>query len=128
MEYVARPTPVIVDGTPGIPATVAAHPLPAAAALTTHTVTAVVIGIVTQVGAVTRFCCGDSVWHIRLRHRDLAASALSILNFRIKGLEFGAGVIDFKLPIDSALFRIAGRGPRSSFRGELLSIAEPAVV
>jgi len=37
------------------------------------------------------------------------ASALSIFNFRVEGLEFGACVVNFELPIDPALLRITGR-------------------
>ena len=57
-----------------------------------------------------------------------AASALSILNFRIKGLEFSTGILDFKLPIDPTLLCITGGGPRGRGRGELLGIAEAAIV
>jgi hypothetical protein len=50
------------------------------------------------------------------------------LNFRVEGLEFGAGVSDFELPIDPALLRITGRRPRGGFRRQLLGVAKPAVV
>ena len=56
------------------------------------------------------------------------SSALSIFNFRVEGLEFGACVVDFELPIDSALLRVTGRGPRGGFRSKLLDFAKPAVV
>src|SRR5262249_41275947 len=74
-------------------------------------------------------------WHNMVNSHALSvlfhiqqASALSILNFRIKGLEFGTCVVDFKLPITPALFLVPGRRPRGSFRGELLNFAKPAVV
>ena len=35
-------------------------------------------------------------------------SALSIFNFRVEGLEFGACIVDFELPIDPALLLVAG--------------------
>lgn len=36
------------------------------------------------------------------------SSALSIFNFRVEGLEFGACIVDFELPIDPALLLVAG--------------------
>jgi hypothetical protein len=55
-------------------------------------------------------------------------SALSILDFRVEGLEFSACVIDFELPIDPALLLVTGRRPRGGFRRQLLGVAKPAVV
>src|SRR5712691_13264003 len=57
-----------------------------------------------------------------------SSSALSIFNFRVEGLEFGACVVDFELPIDPALLRVTGRGPHGGFLGKLLGFAKPAVV
>jgi hypothetical protein len=66
--------------------------------------------------------------HLKLEPIILKPSALSILNFRVEGLEFGACVIDFELPIDPALLLITGRRPRGGFRRQLLGVAKPAVV
>src|SRR2546426_8566746 len=57
-----------------------------------------------------------------------ATSALSIFNFRVEGLEFGACVVDFELPIDPALLRVTGRGPHGGFLRKLLGFTKPAVV
>src|SRR5881398_2158633 len=56
------------------------------------------------------------------------ASALSIFNFRVEGLEFGACVVDLELPIDPTLLLVTRRGPRGGFRRKLLGVAKPAVV
>src|SRR2546427_9024722 len=63
-----------------------------------------------------------------VEHKIMRASALSIFNFRVEGLEFGACVVDFELPIDPALLRVTGRGPHGGFLGKLLGFAKPAVV
>jgi hypothetical protein len=51
--------------------------------------------------------------HQRIRQQlhpivPLLPSAMSIFNFRVEGLEFGACVVDFELPIDPALLRVSG--------------------
>jgi hypothetical protein len=63
-----------------------------------------------------------------LSNSRILASALSILDFRVEGLEFSACVIDFELPIDPALLLVTGRRPRGGFRRQLLGVAKPAVV
>ena len=47
---------------------------------------------------------------------------------RVEGLEFGACVVDFELPIAPALLRVTGRGAHGGFLGKLLGFAKPAVV
>src|SRR2546427_6548989 len=63
-----------------------------------------------------------------VEHKIMRASALSIFNFRVEGLEFGACVVDLELPIDPTLLLITRRGPRGGFRRKLLSVTKPAVV
>ena len=61
------------------------------------------------------------------RVRRTGSSALSNLNFRVKPLQFDAGLLNSKLPVDGPLLDVCSSGPCGDFRLQGHDIADAAV-
>ena len=57
----------------------------------------------------------------------IQASAPSNLNFRVEPLQFSAGLLDGKLPVDGSLLDVCSGGPGSDFRLQSHDVGDAAI-